>query len=69
MLKAIFSMADKVLGKFSNAERRRRRRNKIDKLREKRMEVCFRPPSAKNSALLNSIDRKLSKLHQESNAE
>lgn len=64
MLNAILGIINKGMAHFSPEERRRKRRNQVQRLREKRMEVIYNEKisSDKRTAILNKLDRQLLKL-------
>lgn len=71
LMTGIVGIGNKILGHFTPTERKRKRRNKIDKLREKRMQAVFNTnlSLAKRGTILNSIDRRMSKLRKDAGNE
>lgn len=71
LMTGIVGIGNKILGHFTPTERKRKRRNKIDKLREKRMQAVFNKDLslAKRGTILNSIDRRMSKLRKDAGNE
>jgi len=70
ILDNLLGLSNKVMEKFSNSERTRRRRNAIQKLREKRMQIVYSDiPNDKRVRILADIDKRMSKLRKDAEAE